>query len=94
MTLKEVQLVVKAFMEHQESKQKQIQVEVYNTAYLTSIFVGCILGGKQLPTYNDVFKEGIQEIQVEDPAKELIEASILADKMRDFARNANEQRKQ
>lgn len=85
-------MVVKAFMDRKENEQKQSRVEVYNTAYLTSMFVGLILGGKVLPTYEDIYKEGIQ-VEQEGPTRAEIEASIMQDKLQEFAKKANENRK-
>ena len=89
MTIKEVQMVIDAFIKKEESKAQQVKIALYNNAYLTSMFVGHVLGGKNIPRYEDVFKEELQH----GSNDEVMEDSILADMMRDFARNANEQRK-
>ncbi len=92
MTLKEVHLVIDAFIKKEEDKAQQIKIALYNNAYLTSIFVGHILGGKSIPQYSDVFKEELNAPKSQQD--EAVDDSILADMMRDFARNANKQRQQ
>lgn len=82
-------MVIDAFIKKEESKAQQVKIALYNNAYLTSMFVGHVLGGKSIPKYEDVFKEELQH----GSNDEVMEDSILADMMRDFARNANEQRK-
>lgn len=90
MTFKEVQMIIDAFINKEKNKQQLVQVVLYNNAYLTSMFVGHVLGGKSIPKYEDIFKEELQQ----GPNDDSLEDSILADRLRDFARNANKQRKQ
>ncbi len=84
MTFKEVRMVIDAFIDEKERHQKELKAVLYNNAYLTSSFVGHILSGKKIPNFEEVFKE--EQFMLKDTE---IEDSLLADRMRDFARNAN-----
>ena len=53
-------MVIDAFIKKEESKAQQVKIALYNNAYLTSMFVGHVLGGKSIPKYEDVFKEELQ----------------------------------
>lgn len=81
-------MIIDSYIGKEELKQQQAKVIIYNNAYLTSVFVGHILGGKKIPDYSEIFKDE-PKVQTD----EAIEDSLLADRMRDFARNANKQLK-
>ena len=83
-------MVVDEFVETREQEEKLKKAHVYNIAYLTALFVGSVLGGKQIPSYEDVY----QETAKPEPNKKVnMESEILKEKLRDFAREANKRRK-
>lgn len=83
-------MVVDEFVETREQEEKLKKAHVYNLAYLTALFVGSVLGGKQIPSYEDVYQEPAKP----EPNKKVnMESEILKEKLRDFAREANKRRK-
>ena len=82
-------MVVDEFVETREQEEKIKKAHVYNLAYLNALFVGSVLGGKQIPSYEDVY----QETAKPEPKKVNMESEILKEKLRDFAREANKRRK-
>jgi len=96
MTIKEIRMVVDAYIEKRKLDDKQLKATIYNQAYLTSMFVGSILGGKSIPQIDKVFPEMTQEPQDENHGKTNgVDNSviIIREKMREFAKHANERRK-
>ena len=94
MTIKEVQMVCEAFIDEKKYEQRLLKVETYNTAYLSSLFIGLVLSGKTIPKFSTIYPDEDDTSNViEEEDRQRIEASILQDKMMEFAKNANEQRK-
>lgn len=87
-------MVIDAYIEKKKFKDKQTRINIYNQAYLTSMFVGTILGGKPIPQIDNVFPDLKPEPQVENQSKTMDrESIILKEKMIDFANEANKRRK-
>lgn len=92
MTIKEVQMVSEAFIDNKRNEDRILKSTIYNQSYLTAMFVGQILGGKKPSSIEDIFPDlAVEDVQGKSQAE--IEASIIRDKFMDFARKANEQRK-
>lgn len=91
MTLAEVQEVMTAYIEKKKTEDKQLKAALYNNAYLTALFVGQMLNGKHIASFEDVFPDEKKEEAKVD--KQRMQDEILKEKIRDFARKANEQRR-
>ena len=90
MTIKEVQEIVEAYVEKRNIDNKLLKNAIYNNSYLTALFVGQMLGGKKISSYEEIFPE--EKTESVEP-KTNIADEVLKDRLRDFARKANEQRK-
>jgi len=90
MTIKDVEIVSNAFIENKEIEVKSIKANTYNQAYLTTLFIGKMLGGKSIPKIEEVFPELSTDVQ-ESPQKEVVDNSwiIIKERMIDFANEAN-----
>lgn len=93
MTIKEVQMVAEAYIENRKDEDKILKSTIYNQSYLTAMFVGQMLSGKKVSTFEDIFPDVALNTQGSEKSKAEIEASIIRDKFMDFARKANEQRR-
>lgn len=60
-TLKEVSLYVEVYNEKITTKQKINASNIYNMAYLTTMFIGCSLSKKDIPTLNQIFPDLFEE---------------------------------
>ena len=89
MTVGEVKLVTETYIENKKQEVRMNNIKVYNTAYLTSTFVGLILDGKKLPKINTVFPD-TEEEKTDGVDNEVI---LVREKLKEFARNANKQRR-
>lgn len=94
MTIKEIKMVCDAFIEDRELEQKQLKYRLYNQAYLNALMIGSVIGGKTIPSVEEVFPDDTRMTQDEDKRKADIQMSLIKDKLRDFAREANKRRKQ
>ena len=86
MTLKEIKLVIESYAENKNNELEQQKHYVYNNAYLTAVFVGCLFNGKQLPTISEVFPE-VKSEETQDN-----NVLIIKEKLLDFAEQVNKRR--
>ena len=82
-----------SFIENKQNEQKTQKVILYNQAYLTSLFIGKMLGGKTIPQIGELFPELNQTPQdVKEEEKVDNSWMIIKERMIDFANEANKRR--
>ena len=87
-------MVIDAYIEKRKFEDKQSKITIYNQAYLTSLFVGSVIGGKSIPPIDKVFPELKPEPQEVNQSKTMDRDSIiLKERMIDFANEANKRRR-
>ena len=91
MTISEVQDVVEAYIEKKKNEDKQLKGIIYNNAYLTALFVGQMLGGKHIASFEDIFPD--EKNENDTMTHQQMQDEILKEKLRDFAKKANQQRR-
>lgn len=90
MTLKELNQFIEAIQE----KEKINRLNAYLQASLTANFVGCILGGKQIPPIHQVFPENYQELAQKEQEEQDYKAMMLyKEQMLDYAMAVNKRNK-
>lgn len=87
MTLKEIKLIIETFSENRKIEIEQQKHNIYNTSFLTALFVGCVFNGKNIPTISEVFPDTAVEETKEDTS-----VLIIKEKLLDFANEANKRR--
>ena len=92
MTLKEIRIVVDNFILEKENETKLTKIKLYNQAYLNTLMIGKMIGGKTIPQLEEVFPDltGINQ----DKQEEKTDNSwiIIKERMIDFANEANKRR--
>lgn len=90
MTLKEITIFIRS-IQQQEKQKRQDQ---YIQASLIANFVGCVIGGKQIPAIHQVFPEIYQEEAKVDQEKRDYQAMMLyKEQMLDYAMRVNKRNK-
>ena len=82
-------MAIEIYVERKKRDLKSKQRELYDLAYMTSIFVGKVFNGHTLPKIEDIFPD-----EQETPQEEKIDNSwvIIKERMIDFAQEANKRR--
>jgi len=92
MTLKEVQLVIEC---DNEMKKQELEVkkhQIYDDSYLTALFVGCILNGKTIPSFSEIFPDTKSDTKSVTSTLDN-NTLMIKEKLLDFANKANKRRK-
>lgn len=90
MTIGEVKLVTETYLENKKQEMKMNNIRIYNIAYLTSTFVGLILDGKKPPKINTIFPDTEEDAKTDGVDNEVI---LVRERLKEFAMNANKQRR-
>lgn len=90
-------MVIQAYSDEKKNENKALKAELYNSAYLTAVFVGKMLAGKSIPQIHEVFPELAQDVQKEQESKpaEPVDNSwiLIKERMIDFANEANKHKR-
>lgn len=90
MTLKEILEFIKAV----QKKEKQKRQEYYLEATLIANFVGCVIGGKQIPAIHQVFPEIYQEeVKIDQEKRDYQAMMLYKEQMLDYANRVNKRNK-
>lgn len=76
---------IETYQEMKQHEAKEKSAEIYQNAMLISSFVGCVLSGKSIPTYEDIFEKQEQE-QIDR------NTILIKERLLDFAQEANRRR--
>lgn len=78
-SLGEINIIITAYVDNQKSHIEEIQQTMYTISALTASFVSRALGGKEIPSYDDIFNQS--------PDNQVI---AYREKMKAFFKNAEQ----
>lgn len=93
MTLKEIKLIIDNYIKTKQDDVKLDKIRTYNQAFLSSLFIGKMLGGKSIPPIEQIFPDVIEMPQEEKHDNQMDNnLIIIKERMIDFANEANKRR--
>ena len=82
-------MAIEIYVEEKKRELKSKQRELYDLAYMTSVFVGKVFNGHNIPKIEELFPD-----EQNDASEDKVDNSwiIIKEKMIDFANEANKRR--
>ena len=94
LTYGEIVKIVNAYQKKVETDIENQKGIIYQTAYLTAVFIGTSMSGKPIPSYEEIFPKETIADDNELSERDKLAMAMYRDQFIDYAKKVNERNRQ